>query len=60
LNFKIHFTTQTLKLLSERWHCALKAGQNQLLKRITALQLLADQLAPALIAQRLGVAVSTV
>lgn len=60
MNFKIHFTTQTLKLLSECWQVALKTGQNQLLKRITALQLLADQLDPQLIAQRLEVALSTV
>jgi transposase len=60
LNFKIHFTTQTLSVLSGCWQAALKAGQNQLLKRISALQLLSDQLAPAVIAQRLQVAVSTV
>ena len=60
MNFKIHFTTPTLSALSQRWQAALKAGQNQLLKRITALQLLADQLAPAVIAQRLEVALSTV
>jgi transposase len=60
LNFKIHFTTPTLNVLSHSWQAALKAGQSQLLKRISALQLLADQLAPAVIAQRLGVAVSTV
>jgi transposase len=60
LNFKIYFTTTTLKTLSQRWQTALKAGQNQLLKRINALQLLSDQLAPGVIAQRLGVARSTV
>ena len=60
MNFKIHFTTPTLKLLSEGWQAALKEGQNQLLKRITALQLLSDRLAPELIAQRLDVALSTV
>lgn len=60
MNFKIHFTTATLTALSGCWQAALKAGQNQLLKRITALQLLSDQLAPALIATRLEVAVSTV
>ncbi len=60
MNFKIHFTTPTLSLLSGYWQAALKAGQNQLLKRITALQLLSDQLAPALIAKRLEVAVSSV
>ncbi len=47
-------------MLSEYWQAALKEGQNQLLKRISALQLLSDQLAPTVIAQRLGVAVSTV
>lgn len=60
MNFKIHFTTQTLSVLSECWQAALKTGQNQLLKRISALQLLSDQLAPELIAQRLQVALSTV
>lgn len=60
MNFKIYFTTPTLSVLSPRWQAALKAGQNQSLKCITALQLLADQLAPALIAQRLEVALSTV
>ncbi len=60
MNFKIHFTTPTLSALSHCWQTALKEGQNQLLKRISALQLLADQLAPAVIAQRLGVALSTV
>lgn len=60
MNFKIHFTTPTLNVLSQHWQSALKAGQSQLLKRISALQLLADQLAPTVIAQRLGVALSTV
>ncbi len=60
MNFKIHFTTPTLSVLSQCWQAALKAGQSQLLKRISALQLLADQLAPVVIAQRLGVALSTV
>src|SRR5690242_13018156 len=47
-------------MLSQRWQSALKDGQTQLLKRITALQLLSDQLEPQLIAARLGVAISTV
>lgn len=60
MNIKIYFSTQTLQMLSQHWQKALKEGQNQLLKRISALQLLADQLAPEQIASRLGVAVSSV
>jgi transposase len=62
LNFIIHFTTSTRRLLDQKWQWAVaqKLPQTQLLKRLTALQLLADQHSPAAIAQRLGVAVSTV
>jgi transposase len=62
LNFIIHFTTSTRRLLDQKWQWAVaqKSPQPQLLKRLTALQLLDDQHPPAAIAQRLGVAVSTV
>lgn len=60
MHLKIHFSTQTVKQLNQHWQLALKAGQVQLVKRITALQLLADRVAVELIAQRLGVAVSSV
>ncbi len=60
MNFIIHFTTSTRRLLDQRWQTALKQKQTQLVKRITALQWLACGQAPKLIAARLEVATSTV
>ena len=60
MNFKVHFTTATLKTLNQHWLAALQKGHSQLLKRITALQLLAEGLRPEPIAQRLAVCLTTV
>ena len=60
MNFIIHFTTSTRRLLDQRWHKALKQKQLQLVKRITALQWLAEGQGPKVIAARLEVATSTV
>jgi transposase len=57
---KIHFTTPTLKMISQSWQRALRQGESQLLKRLTALQRLADKIEPAQIAEQLGVARSTI
>ena len=58
--FKIHFSTSTLKTLYQFWLKAYQAGEQQLLRRLEALQLLAQGYAPAQIGQWLEVATSTV
>jgi transposase len=57
---KIKFTTTTLKLINAHWQQALRQGELQLLKRLTALQHLAAKVAPETIAQPIGVARSTI
>lgn len=57
---KIKFTTSTLKLINQHWQQALRQGEMQLLKRLTALQLLAAKVNPQTIAEQIGVAGSTI
>lgn len=57
---KIQFTTATLKMITHYWQQALRHHETQLLKRLTALQLLAAKVAPIVIAEQIGVACSTI
>jgi transposase len=57
---KIKFTTTTLKLINVPWQQALRQGEIQLLKRLSALQHLAAKVAPAVMAEQIGVARSTI
>lgn len=60
MNYILHFTTPTRRLLDQRLQKALAQKQMQLVKRLTALEWLADQQPPHAVALHLGVAVSTV
>ena len=59
---KFHFTTPTRQLINAKWQQALREGELQVLKRITALQRLAEtaKISPEVIAEQLGVARSTI
>jgi transposase len=57
---KIQFTTATLKRITQYWQQALRQGEMQLLKRLTALQQLAAKVDPPTIAEQIGVASSTI
>jgi transposase len=57
---KIQFTTATVKMLNQHWQQALRQGELQLLKRLTALQQLAAKIQPEVIAEQIGVAHSTI
>ena len=56
----ITFTPPTVKQLSHQLQAAFRQGALRLIKRITALLLLADQQPAERVAQRLGVARSTI
>lgn len=60
LAFQTSFYHFHPSMLTKHWQQAVKQGKSQLVKRITALQLLADKKEPKAIAEQLGVAVSTV
>lgn len=56
----IKFTTTTKKLINQHWQEALRRGEIQLLKRLTALQHLAAKVTPEGVADQIGVARSTI
>jgi len=57
---RIQFCRGTVKELVAAWQRALRRGDRRVLKRITALLLLADQQPVATVAERVGMGVSTI
>src|SRR4051794_5594760 len=60
VNVRIQFCRGTVKELTAVWQRALRRGDRRVLKRVTALLLLADQHSAAAAAARVGAGVSTV
>src|SRR4029078_13644079 len=58
--FTITFSRPTVKQLTFQLQAAFRRGDLRLIKRITALLLLADGLPPATVAERLGLGRSTI
>ncbi len=60
MTLTITFCRATVKTLTQELQAAFRRNQTRAIKRISALLLLADQHAPATVAQRLGLGRSTV
>ena len=60
MSVRIHFCRATVKELVATWQRALRRGDRRVLRRVAALLLLADQHPVPVVAERVGVSVSTV
>jgi len=60
MSVRIHFCRATVKQLVATWQRALRRGDRRVLRRVAALLLLADQHPVPVVAERVGVSVSTV
>ncbi len=60
MSMRIQFCRATVKELVAVWQRALRRGDRRVVKRVTALLLLADQHAVPTVAERVGMSESTI